>query len=196
MKVPGEMRGRGFIEPANRESAAGLGASGLLQSDVAYSLSPPICHSLFSRKQLVPRATQGALNAEQRRQEDVQLARLDLLYGANVQVHQFGETLLCQPACDTFAAHVSTEPFQLRFDLLSLSTSFPFSGAKVSVGKPRTERYEELRYALVTNQITVSKGDVCVLDGFRLNKSPGWVERLMTTGSFTVSRRKRITDEA
>jgi len=119
MKVPGEMRGRGFIEPANRESAAGLGASGLLQSDVAYSLSPPICHSLFSRKQLVPRATQGALNAEQRRQEDVQLARLDLLYGANVQVHQFGETLLCQPACDTFAAHVSTEPFQLRFDLLS-----------------------------------------------------------------------------
>jgi hypothetical protein len=46
------------------------------------------------------------------------------------------------------------------------------AGANVAIGKPRPERYQELRYSLVTNKVTVSNGEVCVLDGFRVNKSP------------------------
>jgi len=48
--------------------------------------------SLLSREELVPRATQGALNAEQRRQENVELARLEFRDGADVQIDRLGES--------------------------------------------------------------------------------------------------------
>jgi hypothetical protein len=79
----------------------------------------PLTHSLFSAEQSVPGAIQGALDAEQRGQQDIELARLDFLHGANVQIDQFRQSFLRQPAGCALPTHVRAKPIQLRCDLFA-----------------------------------------------------------------------------
>ena len=57
---------------------------------------------------------QSSLDANQSGQENVDVARLDLLNGADIQVHQFGQLLLRQSSRIPLTAEIGTELFKLR----------------------------------------------------------------------------------
>jgi hypothetical protein len=65
--------------------------------------------------QLVPRAIHGVPNADQRRQQDVHLAGLDFLVGADVQVGEFAEARLCHSFRAAFAAGDASGGFNSGF---------------------------------------------------------------------------------
>jgi hypothetical protein len=118
MKTLGN-RGRGFIEPANHELTARLAVAGLIYPVVAHSPLRANTPSLFSSEESGPRAVQGALDAEQRGQQDIESACLDFLHGANVQIDQFGELFLRHIPCGVFAPNVRSELLQFRDSLFA-----------------------------------------------------------------------------
>jgi hypothetical protein len=64
----------------------------------------------------LPRATEGALDADDGRQQDVDLASLDFLDGADVQVNEFGKPLLCDALGSALTADIYAELSELRLD--------------------------------------------------------------------------------
>ncbi len=68
------------------------------------------------RQQLVPRASQCLPNAECGRHEHIDVARLDFLDGADVEVNEFGQPLLGNPFFRPLAAHVGTDFLQVSFN--------------------------------------------------------------------------------
>lgn len=69
-------------------------------------------------EQFVPRALEAALNAHESGEQDVELSRLDLLHGAQVQIGEFGQPLLRQTFGGALAADVGPEAFELRLNFL------------------------------------------------------------------------------
>ena len=71
--------------------------------------------------EFVPLALQGALDADESGEEDVELTGFDLLHGAQVQVSEFGQPLLRQTFGGALAANVCPKPFELRLNFLGSS---------------------------------------------------------------------------
>lgn len=65
------------------------------------------------RHQFIPRTFQRMLKPQDGGEENVDVARLDLLHGADVEVHQFGETFLRQILSRPRSADVGTEGHRL-----------------------------------------------------------------------------------
>jgi hypothetical protein len=61
------------------------------------------------RHQFIPRTFQRMLKPQDGGEENVDVARLDLLHGADVEVHQFGETFLRQTLGRPRSADVGPE---------------------------------------------------------------------------------------
>jgi hypothetical protein len=66
------------------------------------------------RHQFIPRTFQRMLKPQDGGEEDVDVARLDLLHGADVEVHQFGETFLRQTLSRPRSADVGPESYRRR----------------------------------------------------------------------------------
>lgn len=73
-----------------------------------------------SPHQPVPRAPQGFLESQNRRQENVEIARFDFLNGADVQIHQLGKPQLRELPRHTLAPNVLSESLQPRLNLAAL----------------------------------------------------------------------------
>ena len=61
------------------------------------------------RHQLVPAAAKRLVNPHDRGEQDIDLARLDLLDGANIEIHLLRQTLLRDGPSHPLTAHVSPE---------------------------------------------------------------------------------------
>ena len=66
------------------------------------------------RQQLAPAASQRLLEAQHRRDQNVDLASLDLLQSADVQVGQFSQSFLRHLPAHAYPAHARTQRLQLR----------------------------------------------------------------------------------
>jgi hypothetical protein len=71
------------------------------------------------RKQPCPRTVEGTLDTSGCCDEDIEFSGFDLLNGADVQIGQFGKSLLGYSPLASFAAHACPEPSQFTLNLLS-----------------------------------------------------------------------------
>jgi len=72
-----------------------------------------IWRTVSGSQQIIPRALQRMMQPLDGRQQDVHMAGLDLLDGADVQVHQFGQFLLGDFTGHPLPADVSAETLDL-----------------------------------------------------------------------------------
>jgi hypothetical protein len=74
----------------------------------------PLNGRSLSPQQRIPRTAQRFAQSQRRREQDIDVAGLDLLHGADVQVHQLGQFFLCDFSVHSFPANILAESFDLR----------------------------------------------------------------------------------